>query len=46
MTDIPVVFNVDFGHTDPKLVLPLGCRVKISPAANEIVLLESPFVQD
>lgn len=43
--DIPVVFNVDFGHTDPKLVLPMGCRAMISPAANEIVLLESPFVQ-
>ncbi len=42
--DIPVVFNVDFGHTDPKLVLPMGCCAKISPASHDIVLLESPFV--
>ncbi len=42
-TDIPVVFNVDFGHTDPKHVLPLGCRLRIDPKEKRLILLESPF---
>ncbi|TVY11807.1 S66 peptidase family protein [Paenibacillus cremeus] len=40
---IPVVVDVDFGHTDPKLILPLGARVQLDPFANAITLLESPF---
>lgn len=43
VTDIPVVMNVDFGHTDPKIILPLGCMVEIDPDAKGIILLESPF---
>ena len=43
VTDVPIVVDVDFGHTDPKIILPLGCRVKLSPLSNEITLLESPF---
>lgn len=42
--DIPVVMNVDFGHTDPKIVLPLGCSVRLCPEKNEIILLESPYI--
>lgn len=42
---LPIVVDVDFGHTDPKLVLPLGCQVELRPATNEIVLLESPFCE-
>lgn len=42
--DIPVVFNMDFGHTDPKVILPIGCKVKIIPRSKEIILLESPFL--
>lgn len=42
--DIPVVMNVDFGHTDPKIILPLGCRVEIDPEMEEITLIESPFI--
>jgi muramoyltetrapeptide carboxypeptidase LdcA involved in peptidoglycan recycling len=34
---------VAFGHTDPKIILPLGCMVKIDPEAKEITLIESPF---
>lgn len=41
--DLPVVMNVDGGHTDPKLIFPLGCRVRLDPEQNAIVLLESPF---
>ena len=42
-TDIPVVFNADFGHTDPKHVLPIGCQLKIDPVSKTLILLESPF---
>jgi muramoyltetrapeptide carboxypeptidase LdcA involved in peptidoglycan recycling len=24
--DLPVIANMDFGHTSPQMVLPLGCR--------------------
>jgi muramoyltetrapeptide carboxypeptidase LdcA involved in peptidoglycan recycling len=44
VTDIPVVMNVDFGHTDPKIILPLGCEVEIDPEAKRITLLENPFI--
>lgn len=41
--DLPVVSNVDFGHTDPKLILPIGGRVRVDPTLKRITLLESPF---
>ena len=43
MNDIPVIADVDFGHTDPKLILPLGCMVTLNPANKEITLMENPF---
>jgi muramoyltetrapeptide carboxypeptidase LdcA involved in peptidoglycan recycling len=39
--DLPVVANMDFGHTDPKMVLPLGGKVRIDCAAKEVCFLES-----
>ncbi|MDF1617659.1 hypothetical protein [Petrocella sp. FN5] len=44
--DIPVVFNMDFGHTDPKLILPLGCVVRIDPKGKKIMLMESPYLDE
>lgn len=41
--NVPIVVDFDFGHTDPKLILPLGGKVELNPATNEIILLESPF---
>ncbi|MDR6555626.1 LD-carboxypeptidase [Paenibacillus qinlingensis] len=40
---VPIVVDFDFGHTDPKLILPLGGRVQLNPRMNEVILLESPF---
>ncbi|KRF07244.1 microcin C7 resistance protein MccF [Paenibacillus sp. Soil766] len=40
---VPIVVDFDFGHTDPKLILPLGGRVELNPRTNEVILLESPF---
>jgi muramoyltetrapeptide carboxypeptidase LdcA involved in peptidoglycan recycling len=33
---IPLVFDVDFGHTDPQLVIPNGGDVRIDPASRSI----------
>jgi muramoyltetrapeptide carboxypeptidase LdcA involved in peptidoglycan recycling len=37
---IPVLANVDCGHTDPMLTLPLGSRARVDPVAGEFRLLE------
>lgn len=34
--DITIVQNVDFGHTDPQIVLPIGRLAKLSPSNNTI----------
>jgi muramoyltetrapeptide carboxypeptidase LdcA involved in peptidoglycan recycling len=39
--DMPVVANVDYGHTSPQGVLPLGCRVCVDPLNRTIRMLES-----
>jgi muramoyltetrapeptide carboxypeptidase LdcA involved in peptidoglycan recycling len=36
--DLPVVLYLDFGHTDPQMVLPNGGRVVIDPATQSITL--------
>ena len=41
--DLPVVTNLDFGHTDPQWILPLGCLAEVDPAAGEFRLVESPL---
>jgi muramoyltetrapeptide carboxypeptidase len=40
LQNIPIVAGLDFGHTDPKITLPIGGRVSISAKDNqaEIVL--------
>ncbi|ANE47142.1 microcin C7 resistance protein MccF [Paenibacillus swuensis] len=40
---VPIVVDFDFGHTDPKFILPLGAQMQLDPLRNEIRLLESPF---
>jgi muramoyltetrapeptide carboxypeptidase LdcA involved in peptidoglycan recycling len=40
---MPIVVDVDFGHTDPKIILPIGARVKLNPDTNELILIEDPF---
>lgn len=43
LDELPIIGNVDFGHTDPKMIIPIGCRVRVDPANSRITLLESPF---
>jgi muramoyltetrapeptide carboxypeptidase LdcA involved in peptidoglycan recycling len=39
-TAIPIVTNLDFGHTDPQWILPLGVRAEIDIDAHRFRLLE------
>jgi muramoyltetrapeptide carboxypeptidase LdcA involved in peptidoglycan recycling len=36
--DIPVIQNVDFGHTDPQVIMPLGQRARIASSEQKIYL--------
>ncbi|MFB7498026.1 S66 peptidase family protein [Streptomyces sp. NPDC056161] len=36
--DMPVVFDVDFGHTDPQLVLPYGGTIRVDGPARRITV--------
>ena len=36
--EIPIVQNIDFGHTDPQIVLPLGRTAQIDPVHHTIKL--------
>lgn len=33
---LPVIFNMNFGHTDPQIIIPNGGNVKINCAAKTI----------
>lgn len=35
-TDIPVIFNMNFGHTDPQVIIPSGGIVSIDGAKKTI----------
>jgi muramoyltetrapeptide carboxypeptidase LdcA involved in peptidoglycan recycling len=43
VTELPVIMDVDVGHTDPKLIMPLGTRIEVDPAGPGLRLLESAF---
>ena len=38
--DMPVVMDVDIGHTTPMMTLPLGCRVAVDAGEKSVELLE------
>ncbi|OHU86721.1 MULTISPECIES: S66 family peptidase [Pseudoalteromonas] len=38
-----VIANLDFGHTDPQIVLPLGIQCKVDPQQGSITLMEKVF---
>ena len=38
---IPIVTGMDFGHTDPMLVLPYGCVCEINCEQQKIIIPES-----
>lgn len=43
LKDLPLIMNFDFGHTDPKLLMPLGGQITLDCFEKRIVLDDSPF---
>jgi len=41
LVDLPIITNMDFGHTDPMLVLPYGIQTEINCDTQQITILES-----
>ncbi len=41
LSTLPIVSNMDFGHTDPMLVLPYGVTAEVDCAAREFRIVES-----
>jgi muramoyltetrapeptide carboxypeptidase LdcA involved in peptidoglycan recycling len=39
--DRPVLYNADFGHTDPKITIPIGVSGEIDSARNTFSILEA-----
>jgi muramoyltetrapeptide carboxypeptidase LdcA involved in peptidoglycan recycling len=42
--DMPVVANMDFGHTSPQMVMPIGCRAIIDPETKRVAVLDTPVM--
>jgi muramoyltetrapeptide carboxypeptidase LdcA involved in peptidoglycan recycling len=42
LAKLPIIANIDFGHTDPKIILPIGGRVEIvvNNSSSKIVVVE------
>jgi muramoyltetrapeptide carboxypeptidase LdcA involved in peptidoglycan recycling len=40
--DLPILANLDFGHTDPQWILPLNVLAEIDPKKKRFSVLESP----
>ena len=41
LTDLPILSRLDFGHTDPKLILPYGINTELRCAESRIVITEN-----
>lgn len=41
--ELPIISNMDFGHTDPQIILPLGVKAELNTTSKLFKLLESPF---
>ena len=39
-SDVVIATNLDFGHTDPQWILPLGVTAELDPIAQTFRLLE------
>jgi len=42
----PVVSDMDFGHTAPQFVLPIGCRAQIDSERRRFTILEGAVSAD
>ena len=41
--DLPILYNVNFGHTSPMAILPLGLKVEVDLDKKEIRFSEKPM---
>ena len=41
--DLPILYNVNFGHTSPMAILSLGIKVEVDLDKKEIRFLEKPM---
>lgn len=39
---VPVLVNIEAGHTDPMMTLPLGCPIRVNSHERRLELLEAP----
>ena len=44
LTDLPIITRMDFGHTDPMTVLPLGVDCEIDCDAQQILIIENAVI--
>jgi muramoyltetrapeptide carboxypeptidase LdcA involved in peptidoglycan recycling len=40
MSNLPIMTNLDFGHTDPQFVLPLGVKAEVDFDNEKLKLVE------
>ncbi len=45
LTDLPIVSGMDFGHTDPMMVLPYGVQAQLDCTAQTFSILESGVIE-
>jgi len=46
LNDMPIVTNMDFGHTDPMFVIPIGMKGRIDSTKQEITIDEAAVIKD
>ena len=46
LSDIPIVTNMDFGHTDPMFVIPIGMNIRIDSTQQEISINEAAVIKN
>ena len=39
--NLPIITNMDFGHTDPQLIMPLGMNVEINISKKTVKLVDN-----
>lgn len=44
LTDLPIISGMDFGHTDPVFVLPIGAQAEIDAGARTFSIVEAAVV--
>ena len=46
LNDMPIVTNMDFGHTDPMFVIPIGMKVRIDSTKQEIAIDAAAVIEN